>query len=223
MDLDIIMTEEGGEVTVKTNAAFVTLNDTYTDEGTRVTGKVFIDGTYIRAYTPEVLKFCDGCLCGRYAEAKVDCSLGVHEILVDGTTEGKYTPWVFEHTFVAGEEFVLDPILLTTPPPPPVDVNGTMHLQSSQIPREIMVDTLTTFSIDTENQTDADVTVKFRVQIEFINILDIRLTYLFKSDWIDFERNERKPIDVPVTLPSRAVPTGVATTRYSILIRLEVV
>jgi hypothetical protein len=223
MGLDVIMTEEGGEITVKTNAAFVTLNDTYTDEGTKVTGKVFIDGIYIRAYTPEVLKFCDGCLCGRYADTKVDCSLGTHEILVDGTTEGKYTPWGFNHTFKAGEEFTFDPVVLTTPPEPPVDVNGTMHLESSEIPHEIMVDTLTTFSIDTENQTDADVTVRFRVQIEFININDSTQTYLFKSDWIDFEENERKHIDVLVTLPSTALPPGVATTRYNILVRLEVV
>lgn len=221
MDLDVLMTEEGGGIVVKTNAAFVTLNDTYIDEGTKVTGKVFIDGTYIRAYTPEVLKFCDGCLCGRYADAKVDCSLGVHEILVDGTTEGKYTPWVFEHTFVAGEEFTFDPILLTTPPEPPVDVNGTILLQSSEIPREIMVDTLTSFSIAIGNQTEADVTVRFRVQIEFINVLDTTLAYLFKSDWIDFERNERKLIDVPVTLPSSAIPPGVATTRYSVIVKLE--
>ena len=221
MDLDVIRTEEGGEIVAKTNAAFVTLNDTYTDEGTKVTGKVFIDGTYIRAYTPEVLKFCDGCLCGRYASTKVNCSLGVHEILVDGTTEGKYTPWAFNHTFIAGEEFTFDPILLTTPPEPPVDVNGTILLQSSEIPREIMVDTLATFSIAIGNQTEADITVRFRVQIEFINVLDMTLTYLFKSDWIDFERNERKLIDVPVTLPSSAIPTGVATTRYSVFVKLE--
>ena len=221
MGLDVIMTEEGGEITVKSNAAFVTLNDTYTDEGTKVTGKVFVDGTYIRAYTPEVLKFCDGCQCGRYADAKVDCSLGAHEILVDGTREGKYTPWVFNHTFKAGEEFTLDTILLTTPPEPPVDVKGTIHLQSSEIPREIMVDTETIFRIYIENLTDADVTVRFRAQVEFINVLDPTLTYLFMSDWTDFEMDERKLIDVPITLPSRAIPPGAATTRYNIYVRLE--
>jgi hypothetical protein len=221
MDLDVIMTEEGGEIIVKSNAAFVTLNDTYTDEGTKVTGKVFVDGTYIRAYAPEVLKFCDGCQCGRYTDAKVDCSLGAHEITVDGSTEGKYTPWVFNHTFKAGEAFTFDPVLLTTPPEPPVDINGTIHLQSSQIPGEIMVDTLTLFNIDIENRTDADVTIRFRVQIEFINVSDITQTYLFMSDWTDFEENERKLVAVPVTLPSKAIPPGTATTRYTIFVRLE--
>ncbi|MEA1998107.1 MAG: hypothetical protein U9N61_02105 [Euryarchaeota archaeon] len=214
------MTEEGGVIVVKTNAAFVTLNDTYTDEGTKVTGKVFVDGTYLRAYTPEVLKFCDGCQCGRYADAKADCSLGTHEILIDGTKEGKYTPWVFNHTFKAGEVFTFDPVLLTTPP---VDVNGTIYLQSSEIPREMLVGTLTIFSIDTENQTDADVTVRFRVQTEFTNVSDPTSTYLFMSDWTDFENDERKLIDVPITLPSKAIPQGMTTARYTIIARLEVV
>ena len=221
MDLEVIMTEEGGEITVKTNAAFVTLGDTYTDEGIRVTGKVFIDGTYIRAYTPEILKFCDGCQCGRYADTKVDCSLGTHEILVDGRTEGIYTPWVFNHSFVAGEEFSLDPILLTTPPEPPVNVNGAIDISSSEIPHEIMVDTTTTFGIYIRNLTDENVTVRFRAQVEFVNVIDPTLTYLFMSDWTDFEMNENRLIDVPVTLPSRAIPPGAATARYIIYVRLE--
>lgn len=66
--------------------------------------EIWVDGTYIHAYAPETLHFCNGCMCGTY----VDCGFGTHTISVRKRGYDEFSQLI---SLNAGDVVDVEPIL----------------------------------------------------------------------------------------------------------------
>lgn len=211
--------EEIKRITVKRRAARIHLTEAKDGTGASVTGKVFVDGTYLHAYAPETIMFCPGCECGKDPD-KIPCELGSHTIEVDGTTEGKYIPWTFGSgtvDFAEGDDFTATPILYEYPEVP---IAGTMY--SFDLPDEIYLDESSNYRFTIKNLTESDVPVQLKGTLEFRSVdMDPPKKYSTSTEWGYYSRGNDLNHVLQFAIPSAALKKDMLYAYYDIWSILE--
>ncbi|MEA1998102.1 MAG: hypothetical protein U9N61_02080 [Euryarchaeota archaeon] len=217
--IEDIVEEPIQQIKVKRRAARVYLTEAQDGDGNTITGKVFVDGTYLHAYTPETIMFCPGCECGKDPD-KIPCELGIHTIEVDGTTAGVYIPWTFGSTainFTEGDDFTATPILYKYPEVP---IAGTMY--NFDLPDEIYLEEGSNYRFTIRNQTDSDIPVQLRGTLEFRSVdMDPPKKYSMSTDWGYYSRNNDLAHVLHFAIPSRALKSDMLYAFYDIWSILE--
>lgn len=217
--LEDIVEEPIQRIKVKRRAARLYLTGAQDGEGTAITGKVFVDGTYLHAYAPETIMFCSGCECGKDPD-KIPCELGSHTIEVDGFTEGKYIPWTFGSgavNFVEGDDFTATPILYKYPEVP---IAGTVY--NFDLPDEIYLEEVNNYRFTIKNLTDSDVLVKLKATLEFRSVdLDPPKKYSMSTDWGTYSRANDLSHVLRFMIPSAALKSDMLYALYDIWSILE--
>lgn len=213
--------EEGEikRIKVKRRAARMYLTETINEAEATITGKVFVDGTYLHAYTPETMLFCPGCECGADPD-KIPCELGVHTIVVDGLTEGKYIPWTFSGgpvDFAEGDDFTATPYLYEYPEVP---IAGTVY--NFDLPDEIYLGEDSNYRFTIKNQTDSNVPVKLRETIEFRSVdMDPPKEFSAKTDWDLYSRGNDLNHVLQFAIPTTALKSDMLYAFYDLWSILE--
>jgi hypothetical protein len=212
--------EEGiKRIKVKRRAARIYLTEAEDGEGNIVTGKVFVDGTYLHAYTPETIMFCPDCDCGKDPD-KIPCDLGTHEITVDGLKEGKYIPWTLgggPAYFSEGDDFTATPILYEYPQVP---ILGTVY--NFALPDEIYIEEASNYRFTIKNLTDSKVPVKLKETLEFRSVnMDPPKKYSTSTSWDLYSRNNDLNHVLVFALPKAALKSDMLYAFYDIWSILE--
>ena len=217
--LEDIIEEPIKQIKVKRRAARLYLTDTQDGDGKIIVGKVFVDGTYLHAYTPETMIFCPGCECGKDPD-KISCELGLHTIEVDGTTAGKYIPWTFSGgavNFAEGDDFVATPILYKYPEVP---IAGTAY--NFDLPDEIYLGESSNYRFTVRNLTDSDIPVRLKETLEFRSVdIDPPKEYATSTDWGSYSRNNDLNHVLQYAIPTTALKSDMLYAFYDVWSILE--
>lgn len=126
-----------------------------------------------------------------------------------------YVPEEFDIIVVVGVDKEYHKTLV----PAAIIPEGKTDLTKSTIPSIIYLETEAPFSIFTENI--GEVKAKYKVTIRFSGV-DTDKTYNFESEFSgEIEPGKNTMINIPVILPSDAVPTGKMEAIYEISTILE--